>query len=325
MIKKKLHIEEFILESREKLRDLTVTFHHREGSGKTVWIFHALSASSDPFEWWLDVMNGSWLSPDDQLICVNMLGSCYGTEFSTAIDSKGDLVELPLITVRDNAKLFSIVAEYLSVDRIDIGIGGSLGGSCLLEWKLIQSDLFDKVIALASSTKESVWGKAAHYAQRKALREDEFFNIGKYDSATRGIMQARTIGMLTYRSRASFEVMQADEESLLKDFQVESYLKYQEKKFAERFDAKSYFLLSQTLDTHDIFRDRREVIIKGRVLLIGISTDYLCSIQDQEQLLDVCPEGKMKIIESIYGHDGFLVESKKINELILQFLEDEKQ
>lgn len=329
MEKKFFHISQLGLESGAQIHDLNLCYHilNSDGKGKTIWIFHALTASSNPMEWWNDLVeNANWIDlENDRIICANLLGSCYGTTWYRVLDRDGQKLELPLISVRDNIKAFDLLRQELDIYKVDIALGGSLGGSQLLEWNIYSKDLFERSIFLACSPHESTWGKAAHFAQRRAIESDEAFKRGDYLNVKEGLKVARTIGMLTYRSRECFDHFQSDEQSRMEDFKVESYLKYQEEKFLERFNAKAYYILSKTLDTHDLSRDRFSLSdallkINSKSLVIGISSDMLCPIEDQRVLAQGIPNASLKEIESIYGHDGFLVEHKIINETIRDFL-----
>ena len=324
-----LHINSLELELGGKLEGLDLCYHINEvkQAKKVVWVFHALTASSNPFNWWSDLLDkAEWLDPEqDLIICANLLGSCYGTKWDLAIDTNNKGTELPKLTIRDNIAAFELLREYLSIDSIDIGIGGSLGGAQLLEWTVSQPSLFKESILLACGAAESSWGKAAHYAQRRSIEVDPNFIKGKYETAIEGLKIARSIGMLTYRSQACYKAFQSDDASEVENYKIVGYLQYQEEKFAEHFDAKSYYILSNTLDTHTIERNRMpadEVLaaIESRSLIIGINSDMLCPIEDQEYLAKHINNAQLEKIDSIYGHDGFLLESDKINEIINSFL-----
>ena len=329
MKKELFHIGEFNLELGGRLQGLNLVYHSSnvKQPRKVVWIFHALTGSSNPYHWWNDLLKqASWIDPAlDLIICANLLGSCYGTNWSKAEENEEETL-LPFITVRDNVNAFCLLANHLGVEKIDIGIGGSLGGSQLLEWNIIDPFLFDKIILIACGAKESTWAKAAHYIQRRALENDQYFKAGDFENAHEGLKTARSVGMLTYRSHDCYEKFQADCHQTVRDFKVESYLKHQENKFIERFNPLSYYLLSQTLDTHSIARDRGTSFaivlnqILAKSLIIGIESDMLCPIQDQLFMHKHIKNSTFECIESVYGHDGFLVESQKINEIITTFL-----
>lgn len=331
---KKFEIEEFELESGEKLKDVSIAYHtfgklNKEGTN-VVWVFHALTADSNPKTWWKGVVgeNGVINEEDHFIVCANILGSCYGTTGPLSVNpatKQPYYYDFPLITIRDIVKGHQLLKEHLKINQIYLGIGGSMGGSQLLEWTIQEPELFDKLSLLATSPKESPWGIATHSMQRKAIETDITWGSENKQAGLKGLQVARGIGMLSYRSYASFEEKQKDELDKVDDFKASSYLDYQGKKFAQRFNAFSYYSLSKSLDTHNISRNRKtiqEVLkgIKSKSLIIGISSDMLCPVKEQAFMAESMPNNQFVTIDSDYGHDGFLVESEKISKHLKAFL-----
>ena len=141
-----------------------------------------------------------------------------------------------------------------------------------------------------------------------------------------GLKTARAIGMLTYRSYTTFVATQADEDNeKLDEYKASSYLLYQGEKLAKRFSAHSYWILTKAMDTHNLARGRGEMTtvlngIKARTLIMGIKSDILCPLQEQKFLSEHIPETSFVAIDSIYGHDGFLVETEAITQHLSTWL-----
>jgi len=161
-----------------------------------VWVFHALTANSNPVEWWPGVVGkGEVINPKDHfIICANMLGSCYGT--TGPISAK-----FPLVTIKDMVKLHRVLSAHLGIEKIHLGIGGSMGGQQLLEWAVQEPERFENIVPLATNAFHSPWGIAFNEAQRMALD-----NI----DPSKGLEAARAIAMLSYRHYNTFGKTQED-------------------------------------------------------------------------------------------------------------------
>jgi homoserine O-acetyltransferase len=276
-----------------------------------VWVFHALTANGNPSEWWSEMVGpGKVFNPEEHfIICANMLGSCYGTTGPRNYN-------FPLVTVRDMVKVHKILRNHLNIDKIHMGIGGSMGGQQLLEWAVEEPALFEHIVPMATNAFHSPWGIAFNEAQRMALK-----NI---DSA-RGLEAARAIAMLSYRHYNTYESTQKDVDQRWDDFRASSYQRYQGEKLRKRFSVESYHYLSKAMDSHHVGRHfvSAQAALKGvksKCLVIGITTDILFPVQEQQFIADHIPGAELAIVESNYGHDGFLIETDKISELIKDFL-----
>lgn len=307
--------EPLILESGDALQDLKIcyTTMGKLNKAKTnvVWIFHALTANSNPAEWWADLVGeGKSIDPKDHfIVCANMLGSCYGST------GPKDLT-FPLVTITDMVKAHKILLDYLEIKKVHLGIGGSMGGQQLLEWAVQEPELFENIVPLATNAYHSPWGIAFNEAQRMALE-----NI---DTA-KGLETARAIAMLSYRHYNTYGKTQQDVDQRWDSFCASSYQRYQGEKLRKRFSAESYYYLSKAMDSHHLGRHfgsaeaalRR---IKSRALVIGIDTDILFPPHEQRFLAENIQNAIFKEIHSDYGHDGFLIEAKKISALLNDFL-----
>jgi homoserine O-acetyltransferase len=219
-----------------------------------------------------------------------------------------------------------LLRQHLGIKRIHLLAGGSMGGYQVLEWAVMKPDLCKHLFLITTSAKESAWGIAIHTAQRMAIETDSTWTEGNITDGKNGLKVARAIGMLTYRSYESFVKTQTDTANeKLDDFMASSYLKYQGEKLAARFTAHSYWVLSKAMDSHNLARGRGNVAdvlksIQARTLVIGITSDLLCPVEELQFLAQHIPDARYVAIDSLYGHDGFLVETEAITKHLYQLI-----
>ncbi|MFY0608042.1 MAG: homoserine O-acetyltransferase [Cyclobacteriaceae bacterium] len=306
-----------ILESGNTLENVRIAYttygSMNANKSNVVWVFHALTANSNPAEWWSELVGENKLiNPKDHfIICANMLGSCYGT---TGPKNR----KFPVLTIRDMVSAHKLLKKHLQVDKIHLGIGGSMGGQQLLEWAVQAPDLFKYIVPLATNAKHSPWGIAFNEAQRMALE-----NIDQ----SKGLEAARAIAMLSYRHYDTYEHTQTDVDQRWDGFSASSYQQYQGEKLRKRFSAESYYYLSKAMDSHHLGRhfgsiDAALGRIKSKALVIGIDTDILFPLSEQKAIAEAIPNGSFKVVKSKFGHDGFLTEASTISEILNQFLND---
>jgi len=326
----------FALESGHTLPGYHLSYNTlgelNERKDNVVWIFHALTANSNAAEWWPGLVGeGKLFDPSAYfIICVNMPGSCYG--------SIGPLEEdphtrqpyyhhFPFFTTRDMIRSYQPLKAFLGIKKIHIGIGGSMGGQQLLEWAVAEPELFNYIFPIATNAKHSPWGIAFNASQRFCIENDPSWKNSNDDAGIEGMKIARSMALLSYRSYETYQASQAEQmDEKLIAFNSESYQRYQGEKLAKRFNAFSYYALSRGMDAHNIGRARGGVenalkTISARTLAIGITTDMLFPVTEQEFIAAHTPGGKFKAITSPYGHDGFLLEYEQIENLIVEFLE----
>ncbi len=321
-----IYNKKFYLECGAVLPYLEITYYTygklNPQKNNVVWIFHALTANADAADWWSGLVGpDKYFNPDKYfIVCANILGSCYGTTgpLSNINQTEKYYFNFPDVTIRDMVNAHKLLKSYLGVDKILFGAGGSMGAYQLMEWMIDEPQLFNNALLLATSAQESAWGRAIHTAQRMALEADCTFKQMSDDAGKQGLKAARAIGMLTYRNYDLFKQQQTDEDNNLKKiYRAESYIRYQGEKLAARFNAHSYYVLSRAMDSHDIFRGRSDLnkilkLIQTKNLVIGISSDMLCPVQEQKYLCRLFPNSTYIEIDSPYGHDGFLIEHEKI-------------
>ena len=185
-----------------------------------------------------------------------------------------------------------------------------------------------KLFLLATSATESAWGIATHTAQRLAIEADNTWLQPDETAGSKGLKAARAIGMLTYRNYGIMVKNQTDTDAeKLDDYKASSYINYQGDKLVKRFSAYCYWLLTKAMDSHHMARarggntDKILQEIPQPTLIIGVSSDILCPLEEQRHLAQQMPRATLIEIDSAYGHDGFMVESEKIAKYLSAWME----
>lgn len=349
----------FIFECGIQLPEITVAYEAygqlNTSADNAVFINHALTGNAhaafynsekEKIPGWWDgfVGPGKPLDPARYfIVCANLLGSCYGTSGPTSVDpntGNGYGMNFPPVTTRDMVRVNKELLNYLGVKKLACVTGGSLGGMQVWEWIVQFPDFVDKALNIAGTAKGSPWMIALNEVARQAIYNDPNWNnnIGEDTNPVAGLKLARMIAMITYRSQAQFSqrydrerVDESNEKyfDFNNRFQVESYLHYQGEKLVKRFDAHAYIYLSKAMDLHDISRgfDSWESAlnrIQASVLSVGISSDVLYFEEElvkvTEQLQKLGKDANYAEMESIFGHDSFLIEYDKLNRIAADFL-----
>lgn len=333
-LQKYIHNQAFPLENGQTLPQVEIAYHTygkpNADQSNVIWVCHALTANSDPVDWWHGLFGKNKLFDPEKyfIVCTNILGSCYGSSGPLTINpetGKPYYSTFPQVTIRDMVKAHQILKAHLGITKVHLGIGGSMGAYQLLEWSYTEPELFNKLFVLVTSPQESAWGIAIHEAQRLAIEADPTWQDDSPNAGAAGLKAARGIGMLTYRNYQTFKATQTDNEEKLDGFRAASYISYQGQKLVKRFNAQTYRILSKAMDSHNLSRGRgkmEDVLaqIKPETTVIGISSDILCPIDEQKYLAEHLGNGRLVEIDSPYGHDGFLVEAEKISEVLKEVL-----
>jgi homoserine O-acetyltransferase/O-succinyltransferase len=348
------------LESGKKLDDVKIAFESwgEINATKTnaVLVLHALTGDSHAFGsatkahptagWWNGVI-GPGLAIDTNkyfVVAPNMLGGCQGSTGPTSLDKKGKEygARFPYLTIRDQVLAQYELTKQLGLKKWKAIIGGSMGGMQVLEWAIMFPDAMEKIAVLAAPAFSNADQIALNSVQLEAIKADPAFNDGEYYDAApgtgpyRGLALARRMALLNYRSpeelNVRFERSWQSKVNPFGDggrFAVESYLDFHGNKFTRRFDANSYLTLVEAMNSHDIGRSRGSVKkaiqkIKAQLLLVGIDSDRLFPIATQALIANSEPKnlfgGKLFVIKSDFGHDGFLIEAAKVGRLLKRFL-----
>ncbi|MEP6749034.1 MAG: homoserine O-acetyltransferase [Bacteroidota bacterium] len=327
---------QFELENGQILPEITVAYHTygavNADKSNVVWVCHHLTASSAVTQWWPGVVGeGLVLDPARYfIICANILGSCYGTTGPHSVnpDTKVPYYSsFPQVTIRDMVKAHILLRKHLGIDAINLLVGGSMGGYQVMEWAFMETEVVKRLFLLATSATESAWGIATHTAQRLAIEADNTWKQPSPTAGAKGLKAARAIGMLTYRNYGIMVKNQTDEDTgKLDNYKASSYINYQGDKLVKRFNAFCYWLLTKSMDSHHMGRGRGGDVdnvlrlMPQPALIIGVSSDILCPLDEQRHLAQQMPAATLIEIDSTYGHDGFMVESEKIAKFLSAWL-----
>ena len=324
----------FELESGEKLSSFQLKFttvgNLNEERTNAVWVCHALTGSSDFTDWWggLFSADGPFDPSKYFIICANLLGGCYGS--TGPLSNKPDTNrafyhDFPVLTNRDVVRAFDLLRLELKIKKVHTLIGGSLGGQQVLEWAILQPNVFDHIIPIACNASHSPWGIAFNEAQRLAIEADPTWKENDARAGMEGLKAARAIGMISYRHYDTYAETQSEKTSdKIDNFRAATYQRYQGEKLANRFNAFTYWLLSKMMDSHHVGRGRAstEAVlqqIKAKALVIGIESDILFPLPEQKYVAENIPEATLEVLKSIYGHDGFLVEFDQLKKIIIHY------
>jgi homoserine O-acetyltransferase len=316
-----------------------------------VVVLHALTGDSHitgpagpdhPTEGWWDGVAAPGAPIDTDRWCAlatNVLGGCRGSTgpSSLAPDGKPWGSRFPAITVRDqvNADLAALAA--LGITQVAAVVGGSMGGARALEWIVGHPDSVRAALVLAVGARATADQIGTQSTQVSAIKADPDWQNGDYYGTGRipatGMEIARRFAHLTYRGEAELDdrfgndAQGAENPTTGGRYAVQSYLEYQGGKLASRFDPGTYVALTDALSSHDVGRGRGGVAAALRgctvpVIVGGITSDRLYPLRLQQELADLLPTcSGLNVVDSIFGHDGFLVETDAVGELIRRTLE----
>ena len=313
-----------------------------------VLICHALSGSARVGDWWPEIFApGAVLSLEhDFVICINLLGSCYGSTGPGSVDPETGLVygpDFPLVSIRDNVLAQSQLLDSLGIRRLRLILGGSIGGMQALDWARHEPARVERAAIIAVAPL-SAMGLALNHLQRQAIQNDPDWDSGYYlpqRQPRQGLSLARQIGMLSYKSAALFDERfsrnpnRNGENPWSLDnqgggliggrFDIAGYLDYQGDRFIERFDANSYLAITRTMDTWDPLNGHQSAQqafgrIQARLTFVGISSDWLFppeSVREFAQTIrSAGVTAEYREMTSSHGHDAFLAEQAELVRLL---------
>ena len=324
MIKRCITIP-FTFETGPTLEAIDIVFHTSKPAPvpgePVVWICHALTANSDPEDWWPSLVGPGKLFDTERMfiICANVPGSAYGSSGPRTIDPKTGkpyYFSFPEVTARDMAATNLAVLDFLGIGKVDLLIGSSIGGFQAIEMATIRPDSFAKAAFIATAPRISPWLSATAEAQRMALEADPSFRAcGSLDGGAAGLRCARAQALISYRCFRGYGKTQseADPDTLFAG-RAASYERYQGEKLLRRgFDAYSYYYLCNALDSHNLGRGRGGVdaalsLIKAETLVIEVDTDMIFPPEEVRSWYRSIPNVTLGHISSDFGHDGFLLE-----------------
>lgn len=328
-----------------------------DDKSNAVLILHALTGDSHvvgkaskqhPTEGWWNGIVGPGLAIDTNkwfVVAPNMLGGCQGSTGPSSLNAKGIEYgpDFPYLTIRDQVNSQKLFSEVIAIEKWHAIIGGSMGGMQSLEWAIKYPHALSRLAVIAAPPISTADQIALNSVQVEAIMTDPAFKDGHYYDAKagfgphRGLALARRMALLNYRSpnelNERFErTWQSGVSPLGKGgrFAVESYLDFHGNKFTRRFDANSYITLVEAMNSHDITRNREGLSaalekITATTLVAGITTDRLFPIEGQEKIAAGIKApligGGLQVIDSGYGHDGFLIEREVVGPLLTELLE----
>jgi homoserine O-acetyltransferase len=302
-----------------------------------------LAEPGHPSPGWWDGLIGSGKALDTGELFVvvpNVLGGCQGSTGPSSPDPDGKAwgSRFPYVTARDQVAAEAVLADSLGIQRWAAVLGGSMGGMRALEWAVTHPDRVESLLVLASAAEASAEQIGWASAQLHAITSDPGWRGGDYydaapgDGPHRGLGIARRIAHVTYRSEPELSerfgrAYQGAEDPLRGGrFSVESYLDHHADKLVRRFDAGSYVVLTQSMNSHDVGRDRGGVAaalarVKARSVIAGVDSDRLYPHYQAQSLAAGIPGGgETATISSPYGHDSFLIETDQIAGLVKSLL-----
>ena len=298
-----------------------------------IWVCHALTADSRVAEWWNNtVEEGKFLDPARWfVICANFLGSPYGTTSPVSINPETGRrygADFPMITVRDMVALHRKLAQRLGIERVELLVGSSIGGFQCMEWAIADPSFAKRVALIATCTRSSAWAIAFNESQRMAIEADQTFATDSPEAGLAGMAVARSVALLSYRGAEAYNATQTDPDGeKLVGFRATTYQQHQGEKLRKRFDAHCYYRLTQAVDSHNIARGRssvEEVLrgIKAKALVVAITSDILFPPSDHDVMVANIPSVEYRLIDSPFGHDGFLVEGEQLDAIIASFMKE---
>lgn len=320
------------LESGQVLEGVELAYERNgDPSAPTVLICHALTGdqyavgSSEKPGWWSGLAGpGEAVDTDKfQVITFNILGGCDGSTGPLSLNpatGKPYRSDFPLLTIKDLVHAEYRALKTLGITKLKSVIGGSLGGMKALEWGALYPDFIESIVPLAVTPAFSSYALAFNHIGIQAIQNDPDYQSGNYDGSSdfNGFHLARIAGMISYRSSKLFND-RFGRASNGKNFEVESYLDYQGRKLAQRFDANSYLILLKAMNSHDM--GTRKISVP--IFSVSYTYDLLYPAELMIPWLKEQPEAHWEIIETDFGHDGFLVEFEKWSGSIREFLQEE--
>lgn len=309
---------------------------------------HAASSPTDPSPgWWEEIVGPS--RPIDTrryfVICINSLGSCFGSTGPASVDPEtGEVYRLdfPVLTLDDVAAAGKSVIEHLGIDSLYALVGPSMGGMTALSLAVQFPGISRSLVVISAAARSSPYAIALRSLQREMIRRDPAWESGKYAVGAgpiSGMRLARKLGMITYRSGKEWDMRFGRErisgeerktgDSFAADFEVEAYLEHHAQKFTGDFDANCYLYLSRASDLFDVAEYGGSIaaalqrVVADRVLIVGVTSDFLFGIDQQRELAVAFEAAGRPVslveLDSIQGHDSFLVDMDRFRPVLNSF------
>ena len=323
-----------------------------------ILVFHALSGDAHAAGYhkrgeekpgWWDIAIGPGKMFDTNryfVICSNVIGGCRGSTGPSSVDARTGRpygLGFPLVTIKDMVNAQAMLLDHLGIETVLAAAGGSMGGFQVLQFAVSYPNRCRLAIPIATAGRQSAQNIAFDEIGRQAIMADPRWNKGDYqawEAPVDGLSIARMVGHVTYLSdetlrrkfgRRAKESVCANGGSFFREpyFEIESYLRHKGNAFTKRFDANSYLYITRAIDLFDLAPgcDSLEPAfrgIKSRFLVLSFSSDWLYPPYQSQEIVKAIQANGLSVeyhmIESSYGHDAFLLEADKIEDIISRFL-----
>ena len=311
---------------------------------------HAASCEEDTSPGWWEYMVGPGKPIDTNVfyvVCVNSLGSCFGSTSPFSINPETNKpygLDFPELTIEDIAKAGHHALHELGVDHLHAVVGASMGGQSSLVYAIMYPDEVDYLVTISAATRALPFTIAVRSLQREIIRNDPAWKAGMYiqdKEPIQGMVLARKLGLMTYRaaeewhqrfSRARVTKERRTGKPFEIEFEVESYLDHNARKFASMFDANSYLYISRAMDWFDVAEHGGSVnaglakVHTKRTLVIAVESDILFPVEQQVEITDGLRKAGRNVefvrLDSIQGHDSFLVDEDRFAPVMQQFMQE---
>jgi homoserine O-acetyltransferase len=311
---------------------------------------HAASSTEDPSPGWWEYMIGSGKAIDTDrffVVCANSLGGCYGSTGPGSIDPETGQsygADFPDVTVEDIASSGYYLMRELGVEKLHAAVGSSMGGMSSIAYAMKYPGEIAYLVSISAATQALPLTIALRSLQREIIRSDPAWNEGRYTDDNRplvGMSLARKLGLVSYRAadewNSKFDRSRMPPEKLTgkrfeREFEIENYLEYNAQKFIHSFDPNSYLYLSRAMDWFDIaehgdsISDGMSKIDVKKALVVGVTTDILFPSRQQKEIADVMRATGTEVdyveIDSVNGHDAFLIDDEHFSPVVKNFLNE---
>lgn len=305
---------------------------------------HAAASREDPEPGWWEWMIGPGRPIDTRrfhVLCVNSLGSCFGSSGPASLNphTKSPYgLSFPELSIEDIARSAGLLLDALGIERVHTVLGASMGGMSALAFAQAFPARAERLGVISGAAQASPFAIAMRSMQREIVRNDPAWRGGDYAPGVgpiAGMRMARKLGVSTYRSpdewNQRFGRRRVDErvhDAFAPEFEVEAYLEYHARKFTGHFDANCYLYLSRAMDWFELDTGETppwSALALKRALVVGVRSDVLFPLAQQREIAKGLREAGCEVdfhaLDSIQGHDAFLVDKERFAPVMRAFFE----